>query len=195
MIKTLYDKYFQKSRAFLFPLLGIPRRAFKKPFNTYLSWEDHFSISDQKLILQYPLETSKSFETLEKRIKNDPLFEAGYYDLTNCQAIYVFSLEGYTADVQRVIDGKYSKLGRVCKRAIQDHLGEESVEYAYMDTFLYPEKHFEHYSELLNIPEDILRTVGELCDPADVQKESLQTTAAELTNLENKEYICRTQPV
>ena len=47
-------------------------------------------------------------------------------------------------------------------------------EYKYIDSWLYPEKYFEVYAKLLQVDIEILKTIGELCDPIDMEKENLK---------------------
>ena len=49
----------------------------------------------------------------------------------------------------------------------------DRVNYAYVNSFVYPEKYFGIYKTLLNIDLDILVEVGELCSKPDFEKEIL----------------------
>jgi len=79
--------------------------------------------------------------------------------------------------------GKYSKLSNVLKRAIKVYYGENSSEYKYIETYLYPEKYFETYSKLLDIEIRTLKKIGELCDPCDLEKERLKIPIEDLQTL------------
>ena len=52
VINQLYAKYFQKSKLFLYPLLGL-QRGLTAPEEVYFSWEGKYAPEDQKLILVY----------------------------------------------------------------------------------------------------------------------------------------------
>ncbi len=53
-IDALYKEYFQKSKIFMYPLLGIGRGSGVVPEQTYLSWEGYVTPEDTKLIAVYP---------------------------------------------------------------------------------------------------------------------------------------------
>jgi hypothetical protein len=97
--------------------------------------------------------------------------------------LYIFDLEIYQADWFNFILGKYSKLSAHLKRAIKTYYGEKSAEYKYIETYLYPEKYFETYAKLLNINVDILIKGGELCNPSDLEKETLKILVEDLESL------------
>ena len=42
-----------------------------------------------------------------------------------------------------------------------------------MNSFLFPEKWFKRYAEILDVSEELLKEVGELCDVPNPQKEQL----------------------
>ena len=50
---------------------------------------------------------------------------------------------------------------------------KDSGNYMYVDSYLFPERYFEIYSDLLGTTEKQLRAVGELCTPPDLNKETL----------------------
>ena len=52
-IKSVYKKYFQKSKVFLYPLLKIKRGTSVIPSETYLAWNDTVSPDDMKLVCLY----------------------------------------------------------------------------------------------------------------------------------------------
>ena len=49
-LTSIYSKYFQKSKVFIYPLLGIKRGLSVVPKETYISWEGHCKPEDMKLI-------------------------------------------------------------------------------------------------------------------------------------------------
>jgi hypothetical protein len=100
--------------------------------------------------------------------------------------IYVFNLEIYESDYFNVILGKYSKLSNVLKKAIREYFGDKSKEYSYIETFLYPDKYYAVYAKLLDMDVSILESTKELCNPADLEQETLKI------NKENLEVIEKT---
>jgi hypothetical protein len=80
--------------------------------------------------------------------------------------------------------GRYSKLSTVLKRAIKTYYGESSTEYDYIESYLYPEKYFEVYAKLLDVDVKMLKKIGELCDPCDLEKEKLKIPVEDLEILQ-----------
>lgn len=179
MIESLYTKYFQKSRSFLFPALGIKRTSNFTPTGVYLSIYDNIGPDDVKLICSYKNDTSEGFKKFEEQmLLSNPLFShiinIGDYKL------YVFDFEIYQTDWFNFLLGKYSKLSPVLKRAIKTYYGDKSSEYKYIETYLFPEKYFELYAKLLDVSVNTLKELGELCDPCDLEKETLKIPVVDL---------------
>ena len=173
MIDKLYGKYFQKSRSFLYPALGIKRTSNKLPSGTYLSIEGKIDPADMKLICSFPNADSEGFKVFEEQmLTGNPLF-IEKIPIKNYN-LYVFDLEIYHTDWYNFIVGRYSKLSPHLKRAIKTYYGEKSAEYKYIETYLYPEKYFETYAKLLDIDVEVISKIGELCDPCDLEKENLK---------------------
>lgn len=173
MIDKLYGKYFQKSRSFLYPALGIKRTSNKLPSGTYLSFEGKIGAEEMKLICSFPNDESEGFKVFEEQmLTGNPLF-IEKIRIKNSN-LYVFDLQIYETDWFNFIGGKYSKLSAHLKRAIKIYYGEKSSEYKYIETYLYPEKYFETYAKLLDVDVDLLMKIGELCDPCDLEKENLK---------------------
>jgi hypothetical protein len=69
MIK-LYDKYFQKSKVFLYPLTGMPKNDPSIVFKTYIEWEN-IKPTDCTLICVFDIndtELYKSYTSLIQKI-------------------------------------------------------------------------------------------------------------------------------
>jgi hypothetical protein len=66
---------------------------------------------------------------------------------------------------------------------ILDFFEKNSGNYVYVHSFLYPNKWFERYAELLAVDVDLLKEVGELCDKPNFDKENLLIEVANLENL------------
>ena len=173
MIKGIYGKYFQKSKSFLYPALGIRKDNKFKPTGTYISVEGLINPEDVRFICTFDKKESKEFKEFEvdMLIKNPLYIEK--FDLGDHTA-YVFDYEIYSNDWFNFIMGKYSKLSNVLKRAIKAHYGPNSSEYKYIDTYLYPEEYYDTYASLLDVDVDVLKSTKELCNPCDMEKESLK---------------------
>lgn len=184
MIESLYGKYFQKSRSFLYPALGIKKSSSTHPTGTYLSLEGKIGAEDMKLICSYrntETEGYKAFE--EKMLLTNPLFEQ-VIPIKDYK-LYVFDYQIYKDDWSNFLLGKYSKLSNVLKRAIKNYYGEKSSEYAYMESYLFPEKFHSLYAKLLDVDIKTIKSgSGELCDPCSIEKETLKIPLEHLVMLD-----------
>jgi hypothetical protein len=183
MIESLYTKYFQKSRSFLFPALGIKKTSNFSPSGTYMGLEGLIDPEDMKLVCAYKEDQSEGFRIFEEQmLLSNPLFMQVLH--IRDYNLYVFDFHTYTDDWFNIIMGKYSKLSNVLKRAIKAYYGENSSEYKYIESYLYPEKYFELYAKLLDVDSRTLKSIGELCDPCDLEKENLKIPVEDLEILQ-----------
>ncbi len=174
-MEKLYKEYFQKSKVFLYPLLGIKKGVRFVPAQTYLSWADKYNIDSNKLLCLYTTdEDNKNEFTLfsDKKLKLLPIFEKKY-DIDTFNFLYVFdlTLPLKKRDIKKFKEGKYSKLSKKTKETIIKFFGERGKIAEYIESYLYPTYYWEDYSELLNISQKDLQEVGELCSKPDLQKE------------------------
>jgi hypothetical protein len=171
-INALYKEYFQKSKIFLYPILGIKRGSAAVPIQTYIAWEDKLTPEDTKLIAEYPVRTDEEYLKFQKSIllRHNRLVD--YYTQDDT-AYFVFDFSDMKEDWAKFISGKYSKLSPTIKRKIHSYFDNHSANHVYMDSYLNPEKYFGIYSDLLNTSEDLLRSIGELCSKPDLEKETL----------------------
>lgn len=176
-IKKLYNRYFQKSRAFLFPVLGL-KKITKYPFvQSYLQMQDKYVTDDYKLIAVYNQHEDSGWNHyLLHTIMANPMFEEIIY-LENGQVAIVFSLRYLKDDYELFLAGKYSKLSKTTRTLIREFYGYNSPEWAYMESFLYPEKYIGLYSKLLDVDSVHIRHTGQLCDLPDLEQETLKIKA------------------
>jgi len=185
-ITALYRKYFQKSKIFLYPLLDIKRGTSVIPTETYVSWNDTYSPEDMKLICVYPIRSDNEFITFQQNVlfKHNRLYE--YSQINDNTIVFVFDFSDLKEDWNYFLDGKYSKLKIELRRKILAYFQNNSGNFMYVESYLFPEKHFKKYSELLDVDELLLKSVGELCNKPDLQKEKL---VMEIVNLENLKFL------
>jgi hypothetical protein len=179
MIKRIYAKYFQKSKSFLYPALGIKKNDKFSPKGTYLSIKGAIEPEDVKFICTFDKDESEAFTYFEtKMLLENPLFLKKVE--TDDFNVYIFDYEIYVNDWFSFILGKYSKLSTVLKKAIKTYYGENSTEYEYMHSYLFPKEYYETYSNLLDVDLETLKEAGELCDPCDMEKETLKISTKNL---------------
>jgi len=185
-VKSIYNKYFQKSKVFLYPLLGIKRGVKVIPSETYLAWNDSIKTEDMKLIcLYHPDVDDYSNYEAKMLINHSRLHDVIPIDENN--KVYVFDFSDLKDDWNYFIDGKYSKMDDATKEKILSFFEAKSANYVYIKSYLYPEKYFEDYAECLGVDIDVLKTVGELCNKPDIEKETLLLNKE--SKLKNTEII------
>jgi hypothetical protein len=172
MISEIYRKYFQKSYTFLYPLLGMHKRKHPKPEQTYIAWSGMVAPSDYKLVCEYKKEDTEEWRTFEREFLVTHKYLDFCIPVDEDTVVYVFDLNPMSADVEAFMNGKYSKMSNAAKKLLTDYYGVHTPEWVYVESFLFPEKYFKMYAEILNIEEEILREVGELCEKHDPEREN-----------------------
>lgn len=185
-IDSLYRDYFQKSKVFLYPLLGIKRGSVAAPDQTYVSWGSNIGTEDIKLICSYTRRTDREYLSFENTILFKHKRLSDYKILDEETLILIFDFQDMSSDWFNFLLGKYSKLNRDTKHKILNHFEQNSGNRMYLETYLFPEKYFAIYAELLQAQETLLKEVGELCTPPDLEKENLTVS---ITNLENSKIL------
>ena len=180
-MKKIYTDYFQKSKVFLYPLLGIKKGIRFVPIETYLSWEGLFGIDKNKFFCLYRLpkgnEEQKMFEVFKQlHLKTNEHFEDWFpikkHSWSDDQLLLSqFDFDVYKKDLKRFKKGKYSQFSEYIKKRILDFFGDVGTITEYVESYLYPEYFYDIYSELLNVPVNVFKEVGELCDKPDLHKE------------------------
>lgn len=175
MLTSIYKDYVQKSRVFLYPVLGIQRGNSIVPIETYVSWEDQISVLNMKLICLYHHRTDDEFKKFEEnKLINNKLFSNKFeVEDEDEKSVYTFDLSSIGKDYDCFITGKYSRMSFEHKRRIREFYGHKSANYDYVDSYLSPEKYYKTYAKLLGQPVSLLREVGELCSPPNLEKETL----------------------
>tara|TARA_B100000902_G_C27251129_1_gene885328 strand:- start:294 stop:875 length:582 start_codon:yes stop_codon:yes gene_type:complete len=186
----VYTDYFQKSKVFLYPLLGIGRKAKYVPMQTYVCWEGVYAPEDCKLILEYKTKNTKSFrEFAGKHLDRHPMYY-DFVELSDTKVAYIFDLSnGYKPDHKRFMKGKYSQLSLNAKILITDFFGDTDKAGEYIHAFLTPDGSFEEYAEFFQVSKEVLEGIGELCSTPDIKKETLVDNNALLYQLLKKDSI------
>ena len=65
-INALYRNYFQKSKIFVYPLLGIKKGSSVTPVQTYFGWNDYVTPEDMKLVTVFHARTDQDYVDFEK---------------------------------------------------------------------------------------------------------------------------------
>ena len=171
-MKIVYTEYFQKSKVFLYPLLGLRKGLEYVPADTYICWDKLFDTNDYKLICVYETEKTVDFKNFElKHLKNHSLLDF-YHDFGNKQA-YVFDMRPYKYDHMMFAKGHYSKISIGTKNKILQYFGTKGKASDYIESFLNPSGFHEVYAESLGVNIDLIKEVYEVCSKPDIVKETL----------------------
>lgn len=192
-LNSVYKKYFQKSKVFLYPLLDIKRGVSVVPIETYVSWDGYYNSEDMKLICLYDIRTDEEYTKFEKHVllKHNRLCD---YVKVNSQIVLTFDFSDLEDDWFHFINGRYSKISMTLKQKILNFFDKHSGNYAYMHSYLVPEKYFNNYAELLDVDPQILIKVGELCTKPDLDKEKLILEIADLDDISENNLIDLSKP-
>jgi hypothetical protein len=185
-LNSVYKKYFQKSKVFIYPLLGIKRGSSVVPTETYLSWNESYAPEDMKLVCIYQSRTDAEYIQFEKNVLLKHTRLNNYIKVNDNTTVAIFDFSDLGNDWFYFIEGKYSKISLNLKHDVLNFFDKYSGNYSYMHSYLFPEKHFENYAELLNVEVKMLKEVGELCNKPDLDKECLIMAVADLENIETK---------
>jgi hypothetical protein len=181
-----YKKYFQKSKSFLYPALGIKRGSYIAPSQTYISWGTDVRPVDKNLICVYELQNTEAYHQFEKSALFGNALFSNFYTAEGNKGVYTFNFSDYKDDWNFFLLGKYSQLSMALKQKIRTYFGPSSNEYAYMDSYLFPHKYYDTYAELFGVERDLLEQGGELCDAYDQEKENLKIKVLNLENFRIK---------
>ena len=182
-LNALYKKYFQKSKIFLYPLLDIKKGSCAVPTETYVCWEGKYTPEDMKLVCVYYTKNDPEYIEFEKNIlfKHNRLFD--YVKVDSSTSIFVFDFSDFNEDWFYFIAGKYSKMNQVLKRKILNYFDDNSANHIYVNSYLFPEKFFDQYARILESDVELLKSVGELCDKPNLDKEKLMIKVLDLQKL------------
>lgn len=179
IIKNVYGTYFQKSLTFLYPVLGHKMDQPFKPIGSYISWDKRVHPEDRKLLVVYGYVDHPHFQIYEKEaLLNNAMYAGEFYALEDGSNVYVFTFDHYKKDWQHFLAGQYSLLSPLVKKRIRLYRGRNSLEYAMLHSYLFPDQYHELYAELLNVDITLIRDVAELANQYHPEKENLKAQIA-----------------
>ena len=128
-MEKLYKEYFQKSKVFLYPLLGIKKGIKFVPNQTYLSWGDEYTLDCNKLLCLYRFNKADKDNFIlfsDKILKTLPLFNKEHI-INDYNYLYSFdlTLPLKKRDLKKFKEGKYSKFSKKTKETIIKFFGEK----------------------------------------------------------------------
>lgn len=184
MIKSLYTKYTQKSRMFLYPFLGIRRGVSITPIESYVSWTGISELQDKNLICVYELTDEDNFKLFEKtKLLSNPKF-VNFYELPDNKGAYLFNFSNEEKLWNCFVKGKYANMPDENKKTILKFFEGNISNHNLITSYLYPEKYYETYAHHLAVPVEVLKEVGQLCSPPDFSKENLSSDVKQIQFLD-----------
>lgn len=183
--KNLNKSYIQKSRLFLYPLLGIKRGVSVTPIEVYTSWEGRYCFTDARLLCRYHDRDDPDFKIFDEvKLSGNTLFQEKH-ELEDGTLVYVFDLSKYHKDFWRVITGQYSELSKATKKQILKFFEGNTNHYVYIKSYLQPADYYEMYRDILGCDLDALKHAVELCSKPDLNKELLELSVKVMHNENN----------
>lgn len=176
---TEYPTYFQKSLFFLYPLLDIRSNKIF-PENTFLILDGYVEEKDCKIICTYDNDVLNFSQFEEKELLSNKYFLEKIEIDEQDRSLYIFDLSEYCDDYQLFINGEYSKMSKETKNIIISFYKFGTLQYDYIKSFLYPDKHYELYSNVLNVDVDILKNNVELVSKYEPDKETFNIKIKDL---------------
>lgn len=173
IIKEIYRKYFQKSSTFLYPLLGFKKGKHPKPVQTYVYWPgfpEH--ASENKLFCVYKRKDTVEWAQFERDYLITHKMLHTTVALEDDQIMYVFDMTPVAEDFKAFMNGKYSQFSQSSRKILMDYYGVHTPEWVYIESYLFPDKYFKQYAQILDVEESFLKHVGELCDRYDTARET-----------------------
>lgn len=167
----IYTGYFQKSKVFLYPLLGIRKGARFVPENTYVCWGDTYTEKDYKLICLYSVDDITRFEEFEDQVLRSNKHYDCDYELDNKLFAYVFDLSDFESDYNLFLKGLYSRLSNNTKNKIIKFFGGIGEIAECVNGFLNPKGYHEGYAKHLGVSVKVVAQTFEVCTPPDLIKE------------------------
>jgi len=169
----VYTDYFQKSKVFLYPLLKIRKGVTHVPVQTYIAWENVYVLDDNKFMCEYRTKMTPEFRKFAfNYLQKHVLFE-DYIELDNNRHLFIFDYETLKFDFKNFIKGTYSKISLKSKIDIIDFFASQDKISEYVQGFLSPDTAHEEYADKLGVNVELIKDIYEVCDPPNLEKETL----------------------
>ena len=168
-----YMQYFQKSKIFLYPLLGIRKGEDFVPTETYICWADLYDKESYKYICIYNTNKTLKFKLFEDKFLNNHSMLHSTISFSEDKHAYIFDYSKYKHDFDMFVDGKYSKLSVGTKSKILNYFGKVGKISNYIKSYLNPEEYHDVYAEALLVDIETIKEVHEICTIPDIDKETL----------------------
>jgi hypothetical protein len=118
MIKNIPKEYFQKSKIFLYPILGIPRGNNFIPVNTYVAWNNKIVKEEFSFLCVYNIVDSQEYRDFELKYLFDNKRFKGFYYLEDNKGVYIFDFTDFTDDYLLFLGSNYSQMSNQIKKIL-----------------------------------------------------------------------------
>jgi len=169
----IYTDYFQKSKVFLYPLLRLKKGLPFVPKETYVAWDNVYSVEDCRFFCEYKVKYTDKFKKFIAQYLQSNAYYEDYIGLSESKHLFIFNFTPIKNDYNRFISGKYSQLTLESKVTILDFFANEERVAEYVQGFLSPEDLHKAYADFLGVDVETLEKVYEICTPPDLEKETL----------------------
>lgn len=168
----LFKEYFQKSKIFLYPLLGIKKGAKYTPEETYVSWKGEYSIEDMQFVCYYKNKSTKAYQKFEEETIFTNEHFVDYHLIKPGHHIYVFDFEQYPQTWAAFTEGMYSHINEREKGVIMDFFEKKGVISDTVESYLHPEYYHDDYAKELRVDIELLQKVHETCSKPNLDQET-----------------------
>jgi hypothetical protein len=117
----------------------------------------------------------------QQLIKHNRLVD--YVKVDSSTSVMIFDFSDLKDDWNHVVIGKYSLMQDHLKQKILRYFNNNSANHVYIQSYLFPEFFMDQYAVILDVPIELLRSVGELCSKPDLEKEKLLIGVGDLENI------------
>jgi hypothetical protein len=194
-MSLILNSYVQKSKWFLYPLLGIKKTVTYKPTETYIAdLNKQISENDKCLISVYNKPMDEGFQYFEDTFIFNNYHFKDFYE-TPKKLVYIFDLSNYSKDFEKFLEGKYSEFSERTKSIINGYFAKHdkfgTMPHPKIKAYLYPDKQiFEDVASELGVDIAIITKLGNIVDKPDLFKETLDIEEETIHESKNQE----TQP-
>jgi hypothetical protein len=170
-MKIVYTDYFQKSKVFLYPLLGLGRGIEFVPKETFLSWNKQYTTTDYKLICVYNTKRTVKFKNFELKFLTAHSMYETHFDLGTKQ-VYIFDMRPFKHDYNMLLKGSYSKFSKGSQVRIMNYFVDKDSISNIIESFFNPSDYHREYAKYLDVEINQVQNVYEICSKPDLSKEN-----------------------
>jgi hypothetical protein len=200
MSYSYIGEYKSKAKSIFLPLISLSNKngLLKKstmPFQSkmYLRWEEICGIECMEIIMYFNEEGEIFERFLETTIYTNKNLQSSY-DLEDDGKLFVFDISEHWKTVALFIEGKYSKFDNKIKTIIRTFWEDSPINYNVpqlghdFKIIFHPELYFETAAEELGVSVSLLKKVGELMSPPDIQKEQIKIKLNDTEKIFDKDW-------